>query len=417
MPSPLRHDTGELQPPHPIDVRTRVDGPLEPVDPEAFFDATLPAAFADAAARVAPALAELAPGPLVVRVGDRAWTLRCSDGRARVTSGDDGAPRLELDTEQLSELVADLVTPMAWLISGRLRGNAKLPDLLDWWIFLRAALDGRTPYTPGTVDFRAPDGSPLDLRRSFRPDDPPDEMRWFLSQAGFLHVAGVFSEAEMAAVSADMDRAAPAYRRGDGASWWARTADGTDRLVRMQGFAKRSESAAALLREPRFQRLGAIAGVGHQLGWAGQLHVEALVKPLRVVEGISDVPWHKDCANGRHAYECCSLTAGVSVTGADALSGQLRVVAGSHRALTWPSFVRAGLDLPQLDLPTATGDVTLHASCTIHMAQPPVERERRVLYTAFTLPSRDPEATLRARLRARAVREAAPVTVSQRPAV
>jgi len=36
---------------------------------------------------------------------------------------------------------------------------------------------------------------------------------------------------------------------------------------------------------------------------------------------------------GRHSYDCCGLTVGISVTGADARSGQLRVVAGSHRAL------------------------------------------------------------------------------------
>ena len=57
------------------------------------------------------------------------------------------------------------------------------------------------------------------------------------------------------------------------------------------------------------------------------------MKPLDVVEGISDLPWHKDCSLGRHSYRCCSMTVGISVTGADAATGQLRVVAGSHRAL------------------------------------------------------------------------------------
>jgi ectoine hydroxylase-related dioxygenase (phytanoyl-CoA dioxygenase family) len=139
------------------------------------------------------------------------------------------------------------------------------------------------------------------------------------------------------------------------------------------------------------------------------------VKPLGVVQGISDVPWHKDCSLGSHSYRCCSLTVGISVTGADAGSGQLRVVAGSHRALVWPAFVRRGLDLPQVDLPTGTGDVTVHLSCTLHMSQPPEVRERRVLYTDFSLPTdegvRSPnEAVLRR------IREGAPTTVSQVPA-
>ena len=46
-----------------------------------------------------------------------------------------------------------------------------------------------------------------------------------------------------------------------------------------------------------------------------------LFKPLGVTQGISDVPWHKDCSLGGHSYRCCSLTVGISVTGADATSG------------------------------------------------------------------------------------------------
>ena len=45
--------------------------------------------------------------------------------------------------------------------------------------------------------------------------------------------------------------------------------------------------------------------------------IEALVKPIGVVRGISDLPWHKDCSIGRHSYRCCGITVGVSVTGAD----------------------------------------------------------------------------------------------------
>ena len=66
-----------------------------------------------------------------------------------------------------------------------------------------------------------------------------------------------------------------------------------------------------------------------------------------------------------------------------------------------------------VDLPTRTGDVTVHLSCTLHMAQPPVERERRVMDRGFSLPLLDPKAAAEGRARLRAVRQAAPVTVSQ----
>jgi hypothetical protein len=176
---------------------------------------------------------------------------------------------------------------------------------------------------------------------------------------------------------------------------------------------------ARLLDDERLRRIEALTGDGHRVAGQGERNrIEALVKPLGVVRGLSDLPWHKDCAQGRHSYMCCSLTLGISVTGADATSGQLRVIAGSHRGLMWPSFLRPepGLGLPEVDLPTQTGDVTVHLSCTLHMAQQPVTRERRVLYTGLRLPrhhAADLEAEASAVQRARAIREASPVTVSQ----
>jgi hypothetical protein len=219
----------------------------------------------------------------------------------------------------------------------------------------------------------------------------------------------------MAQVSVEMDRAAPDYAPDDGRSWWARTADGEQRLVRMQAFDTRSSATAQLVDDPRFTTLADIPGIGHEWGKRPDNRIEALFKPIGVVEGISDVPWHKDCSLGRHSYECCSLTVGISVTGADEVSGQLRVRAGSHRALVWPALEQPRCDLPVVDLPTRTGDVTMHLSCTLHMAQPPVERERRVMYSGFSLPPLDPDAAAEGRRRLREVREAAPVTVSQPP--
>ena len=145
--------------------------------------------------------------------------------------------------------------------------------------------------------------------------------------------------------------------------------------------------------------------------------IEALFKPIGVTEGISDIPWHKDCGIGRHSYDCSGLTVGISVTGADAVSGQLWVLAGSHRALVWSGIRQPDLDLPEVPLPTRTGDVTLHLSCTMHMAQPPVDRERRVMYSGFGLPplaSADADAVAEGRAKLGAVREGAPLTVLDR---
>jgi hypothetical protein len=401
-----------------VDVRTRVDGEQAPLDPARFFDDDLPAALDAAAPLLAEAAAVLRLPPLVIDVDGDSWTLLVDDGVVHVVpgaSGRDHTMRLGLDPSQLSDLVADQVTPMGWFSSGALVLSGRLERLLDWWLVLRSALDGVAPHVSGEMPFDDAAGAPLDLARRFVWDDEDEEMDRFLGQAGFLHVAGVFTEDEMAAVSLDMDRAAPTYSPGDGRSWWARTGDGSERLVRMQGFDGMSGAAASLVSDGRLARLGALTGDGHQWGSMESNALEALMKPIGVVEGISDVPWHKDCSLGRHSYECCSLTVGISVTGADETSGQLRVVAGSHRALVWPAFLRRDNPLPVLDLPTGTGDVTVHLSCTLHMAQPPVDRERRVMYTGFRLPPLRPDAAAEARRRLRDVRETAATTVSQPP--
>jgi hypothetical protein len=186
----------------------------------------------------------------------------------------------------------------------------------------------------------------------------------------------------------------------------------------MQGFDRESPAVAALLDDPRFLDLAVIPGAGHEFGRKrANNRIEALFKPIGVTEGISDIPWHKDCGIGRHSYECCGLTVGISVTGADDVSGQLHVLAGSHRALVWSGIRQPDLDLPDIALPTETGDVTLHLSCTMHMAQPPVRRERRVMYSGFSLPAlggADPAAVTSGRARLGAVRESAPLTVLER---
>ena len=207
-----------------------------------------------------------------------------------------------------------------------------------------------------------------------------------------------------------MDAAAPTYSRDDGRSWWARNRAGDDLLVRMQYFDEVSPAVERLVGDDRLQRLAGLTGDGHVFGTMDDNRIEALFKPFDVVEGISDLPWHKDCALGRHSYDCSSMTVGISVSGADDVSGQLRTVAGSHRALMWPSLHDPRRsDLPTVPLPTRTGDVTVHLSCTLHQSVPPIERERRVMYTGFRLPARGTDAERAALERLRAIREDAPV--------
>ena len=404
-----------------VDVRSRIDGTRADFDPARFFDDDLPARIDEHASGIVPALAFIRPRPLSVDVDGEAWTLIADDRGVTIARGgrDDATARVTLPSAHLAELADDQQTFMSLWASGALDQQAgTVGHLLDWWLVMRAALDGTPIYTPGSIALDDRDGRPLDLTRAFRPDDDRDEMQHFLETAGYLHIEGLFSDAEMDAISADMDRAAPTYTDGDGRSWWARTADGESRLVRMQAFDRESAGARALLEDARFLDLAALSGAGHERGTKrAHNRIEALFKPIGVTEGISDIPWHKDCGIGRHSYDCCGLTVGISVTGADAVSGQLWALAGSHRALVWSGIKQPDLDLPEVPLPTRAGDVTMHLSCTMHMAQPPVERERRVMYSGFALPplaAADADAIAAARARLGAVREGAPLNVLDR---
>src|SRR5437762_1933685 len=400
-----------------LDFRTRTDDDIRDVDTRDFFVHDLPELIAAHAHFAVAGAADLRVEPFTFHTPSGAWTLALADDRIELRRGDGGVACVRVSDSDVSDLVNDLKTPMTFLTGGTLdMARGDLGDFLDWWVVLRALIDGRRAYSNGSVEFVDRDGAPLDLHRSFTPDDDDADIAHFLAQAGFLHLRGWFEPAVMAEIATEMDVALPTYSRDDGRSWWARTADGADRCVRMEYFHEHSPSAAGLLDSDRYRRIGALTSDRYEARVNGN-RVEALVKPIGVVEGISDVPWHKDCSLGMHSYRCCGLTVGISVTGADARSGQLRVVAGSHRALVQPAFVRSSCDLPIIDLATATGDVTVHCSCTLHMSQPPVERERRVMYTGFGLPPKEQvgEAQQRAMAAIGAVREGAYKTVSQTP--
>jgi hypothetical protein len=321
-----------------FDQRLRVDAESPALDPDEFFSVTLPALLDEHAECVVPAIAFVAPRPIVFDVDGAVWTLS-ADTRVAIERGAraDAKAHVQLSREQFDDLVSDQQTFMSMWAANKLRQEkGNVGHCLDWWLVLRAAIDGVPIHVPGAVTFADRNGAPLDLNRSFRPDDDVEDMRNFLHEAGFLHVRGVFGTEEMRVISADMDTAVPHYSEGDGRSWWARTDAGETRLVRMQGFDRESETVHGLLDDDRFLSLARIPGAGHEFGRKrAQNRIEALFKPIGVTEGISDIPWHKDCGIGRHSYECCGMTVGISVTGADDVSGQLRVIAGSHRALVW----------------------------------------------------------------------------------
>ena len=401
-----------------VDVRSRLDSDVEQIELEAWIENQLPLLLEQNSAIAFEGAELLGCRPLGIRVSEKSFTLIPSNGHIKMNKGlDNAAVVVDMDEISFSDLVQDIQTPQSL-------ATAKVIDLplrdhfrfLKWWPVIRAIIDGRPVHKPGDIDFVEQDGSPLDLNRSFTLEDSNKDISWFLSQTGFLHLEGWWSQDLMHEIYTDIDNSIKKYQRGDGRSWWAKTKDGKDHCVRLQYFQEHSETVKKLLNDEKNKRIASLPGDGHTLEWNGsnqQNVIEALVKPIGIVEGISDLPWHKDCSLGRHSYDCSSITVGISVTGADDESGQLAVVAGSHRANLQPNFIHPYLDLPVVALPTKAGDVTVHLSCTLHMSHPPIERERRVMYTSFSLPNKSEKVGVD---RISKVREEAYMKVSQAPA-
>jgi hypothetical protein len=372
-----------------IDRRTRFAGPADVMDAGRQFG-DLADRLVDTGALAARGVEQLGLPPLTLDVDGTVAHLAVRDGRLTVGDGDaDDGPVAQLDTAACAELLQDVTSTFGLIMAGRVRTRRGTGDqFVAWEPALRAAIDARPVYESGSIELCDRDGSPLDLHRSFTVDDPPEEIGSFLAEAGYLHLDAVFTEAEMAAVSAELDAAIAVAKQDDGASWWARTDEGWY-PARILGFNLVSPTLQELLATDRFRAIGAFTDDAMvQRPPAEGDSAEGLLKKVGVVEGMSDVSWHKDCTMGGHSRGCCSLTVGISVTGADPRSGELGVVAGSHRANVQTVDMRADLDLPRVPLPTVTGDVTVHCSCTLHMSRPPVDRQRRVVYTGFGLAPR-----------------------------
>jgi Phytanoyl-CoA dioxygenase (PhyH) len=372
-----------------VDLRSRLDDDVAPIDFDDFIDNRLPLlvdANGDVAGRntVGPTLA-----PLTLDVEGELLTLQMDDDRVTVRRGGADVLVVALDRIGFSELVEDVASMFGLHMTGRAElRRGSLDDFVEWEPMLRRVIDGRPLYERGSISFVDRRGAPLNLSQSFSLDDDPGELGHFLAQAGFLHLQDVFSESEMSAVSDELDVAIEAAEPNDGASWWAKTDAGELYPSRILGFNQKSQTLRELLQSERFAAIGTLTGdqfvqrdpdVGDS--------AEGLLKKVGVTEGISDVSWHKDCAMGGHSRSCCGLTIGISVTGATRENGELGVVPGSHRA-NIAALGTEGLDLPRLPLPTKAGDVTVHCSCTLHMSRPPVSGERRVVYSGFSLAPR-----------------------------
>jgi hypothetical protein len=259
--------------------------------------------------------------------------------------------------------------------------KGRFEDLADWEAELRKDWEGRPIYD----DTSAAAVRALDLTRSFRLGDDPDEMAAFLAATGFIHVRGVFDDGEVEQMRAEVERLKAAVRPNDGRSWWARDTEGRDVCCRVIYMSQQSAQLAAVPSDERMVRIVGLTGEPLRPADDRIDGLAAVIKNPGVVEGLSDLPWHRDCGLGGHPVLCPGLNVGVQLDHADAVNGQLHILAGSHHHSTPPIGVDEEKRWPVVALETAPGDVTAHFSHVFHAAPPPTGAHagRRAMYVTY----------------------------------
>ena len=363
-----------------FDLRTRSVEDIRSVDVVVFHEVEVPRLLELNGQLAAQTLRNSGLESIVIGVdgNDYTWDLDVR-GHLQIRKGDYGRARADLNAAWFSDLVGNLRSAVAVLVSGEpvmTRGN--VTHLIAWETTVRSLVDGWPSYVPGAISFTDLDGSPLDLSRTFTLDDDPENVLHFLSQTGFLLLKSVFSSDEIEAMNCRVDALHAAARPEDDMAWFA-TVAGRDEpeCVRVNDL---DEDALGVSMMDRLGEFVARAEADHRFD-----HIDVLMKPVDVIEGISDLPWHKDCSLGLHSFQCLQIICGVSLTASGPDNGQLGVVAGSHRINMSQFGLSDDIDLPQVFISTEPGDVTVHTSCTLHCSTPPIHSPRRVAYSTFMM--------------------------------
>lgn len=330
--------------------------------------------------------------PLAFRLEDgRAYTYSATDEGIAIAPGHEKARTIiELAYEDWCEFVWELRSCFALFYANRVRVPlGSFGHLARWEPALRAAYDGQLIYEladPLPVLGRG--GRPLDLQRTFTLDDSDDEMRDFLERAGYVHLRGVFAIGEIDELSEQIDAAIALARPDDARSWWT-TVEGKDVCNRVNYLNDDCPRVAALDDDPRLHRIGALGGPELRTA-SDRLDGNGVVIKVPGAEtGLADLPWHRDCGMGGHPVKCPMLNIGIQLDAATAASGQLQLIAGSHRGTSrLPTDLEAKL-LPVVAITTEPGDVTAHYGHTLHAAPPPSSKKargRRALYVSYVPP-------------------------------
>ena len=313
-------------------------------------------------------------GGLAFRMPDgAAYTYQPRAGGVDIVAGDAGAETvIELAPELWSELAHDLESAPGLLYAGRVRcAKGDAMRFVRWEPGLRAIYHGRAIFSPDRADLRDRRGAPLDPGRGFALGGDRADMAHFLRTAGYLLAKGVFSHEETQRLQERALAHESRARKGDKRSWWGKNAAGEEVLCRVTHCEQVDDELAALARNPRITALASLSH--HELVPREEYGdgVSVLIKNPGMAEGLSDLPWHRDCGMGGHATMCPVLIFSIYLAPSRPETGELRMLPGSHEA-SLGFFEATDPRAPRgVGLAADAGDVTLHYGDIMHAAPPP----------------------------------------------
>lgn len=295
------------------------------------------------------------------------------NGGLRV-AGDAGADTMvELSFANWAGIVNDVETAPALIYGDRLGPGCRgdLGRFMLWEPLLRSLYTGMPLFpTEGQLALQDSAGAELDPERHFDLlADPPQAMREYLELAGYLLLRSVFSMEEIARFRAAGEELRARARADDKASWWGKDAAGNEVVTRVLNGGS----------HPDLRTLSTDARIAamHKLmppGLKGENPedtdaITVLFKTPEMVQGLSDLPWHRDCGMGGHAVMCPVINMSIYLEDATPASGELRFLPGSHRYACPTPDAKAGISVP-----AKAGDVTLHYGDVMHGAPAPTSR-------------------------------------------
>ncbi len=283
---------------------------------------------------------------------------------------ENAATTARMSTPLWQGLASDLETVPGLLYGDKLSPGSEgdLGVFGQWEPVLRCLYHGLPYYRPDHWPIFNSAGEEIDPGTVFAADADVSDMREFIEAAGYLVIGDVFSEQELAVFREAAQTLRDHAVAGDNRSWWGKNSEGNAICTRVLNGGDAPE-LARLYDDPRITRL--IPAMPEGLRGNNPHAVDGVTiiyKMPGMAEGLSDLPWHRDCGMGGHAHMCPAINLSIYLHDATPERGELRFLPGSHRASCGNMDGRKEFGV-RAD--AKAGSVSLHYTDVMHAAPPP----------------------------------------------